>query len=119
MSTAVIKGDNTILWGATGVYSGTGAGYVTSGSDQLTGEKLEVKDKDGFTVAVVFFDDKHNVQFEAVIKAAAPALARGDAATVCGIAYCLIDEVEILWENAQARKYRVKGTNYTAISSTP
>jgi len=115
MANPTIKGDNTILWGAGGVYAATGAGFVTRGSKELTGEKTEIKDKDGFTVAVVYFDEKKNVQFEAIVSTAAPALARGDAATICGVANCLIDRVEELWENQDARKYRVYATNYTAL----
>jgi hypothetical protein len=119
MPNPVIKGDSTILWGADGVYTASGCGFVTTGSKELTGEKVEIKDKNGFTVSVIFFDDKKNVSFEAVIATAAPALVRGDAATICGIAYCLIDGVEELWANNDARKYRVRATNYIGITAPP
>ncbi len=116
MSNLVIKGDQTILWGADGVYSAAGCGFVTTGSKELTGDKVEIKDKNGFTIAVVYFDDKSNVQFEAIVATSAPALARGDAATICGIAYCLIDSAEEMWANNDARKYRVRATNYVSIT---
>lgn len=117
MSAPTIKGDSTILWGADGVYTASGCGFVTKGSKQLTGEKVEIKDKNGFTVSVIYFDDKKNVSFEAIVTTAAPTLVRGDAATICGIAYCLIDEVEELWANADARKYSVRATNYASITT--
>lgn len=119
MPSPAIKGDSTILWGADGVFTASGCGFVTTGSSELTGEKVEIKDKLGFTVAVVYFDDKKNMSFEAVISTAAPTLARGDAATICGIAYTLIDSVEELWANNDARKYRVRATNYTGITAPP
>lgn len=117
MANPTIKGDSTILWGADGVYAGTNVGFVTTGSKELTGEKVEVKDKNGFTVSVIYFDDKHNVQFEAIIQTQAPALARGDGATICGLAYCLIDSVDQLWANNDARKYRIRATNYVSITT--
>jgi hypothetical protein len=113
----VIRGDNTVLWGANGVYNGTGSGIVQSGSDELTGEKVEVQDELGQTVAVIFFDDKNNVEFEAIIKTSAPAIARGDGLTICGHAYALVDTVTKLWENKGTQKYRVKATQYAAIDA--
>ncbi len=117
MPNPTIKGDNTILWGAGGVYTASGCGHVTTGSKELTGEKVEIKDKDGATVAVIFFDAKHNVSFEAIVSTAAPALARGDFATICGAASCLIDTVTELWANNEARKYRVTATKYESITA--
>jgi hypothetical protein len=113
----VIRGDSSVLWGANGVYNGTGSGIVQTGSDELTGEKLEVQDELGQTVAVIFFDDKHNVEFEAIIKTSAPTIARGDGLTICGIAYALVDTVTKLWENKGVQKYRVRATKYSAIAA--
>lgn len=115
----VIRGDSSVLWGANGVYNGTGSGIVQSGSHELTGEKMEVQDELGQTVAVIFFDDKGNIEFEAIIKTAAPTIARGDGITVCGIAYALVDSITKLWENKGVQKYRVKATKYAVIASTP
>ena len=119
MSTPTIKGDNTVLWGAGGVYSGSGVGYVLKGSKKATGEKVEVKDKDGFTVAVIYFDDKKNVSFEMIVKTAAPEINRGDGLTICGVAYCLCDDIEELWDNGNVRRVVVNATNYVAITAPP
>lgn len=115
----VIRGDNSVLWGANGVYNGSGSGYVTSGSDELTGEKQEVQDELGQTVAAIYFDDKHNVEFEAIIKTSAPTIARGDGLTICGLAYALVDSVTKMWEHKGVQKYRVKATKYAAIAAPP
>lgn len=112
-----IKGDNTVLWGTTGVYSGTGVGYVKSGRKRAYAEKLEVQDGDGFTVAVLYFDHKHDLEFEMVVKTAAPAIAIGDGLTICAIAFALVDEVEEMWADKDVRKLRVKATKYQAITA--
>jgi hypothetical protein len=112
----VIRGDNTVLWGANGVFTGTGAGHILSGSKQLQGEKVEIQDNNGATVAVIYFDNKNVCRFEMVVKTAAPTLARGDGMTICGVAYALIDEVEELWESKGVRKLRVSATNYENIT---
>lgn len=112
----VIRGDNTLLWGTNGVYNGTGAGLILSGSKQLTGEKHEVQDNNGATVAVLFFDNKTTCRFEMIVKTAAPALARGDGITICGVAYALIDDVEEVWAQRDNRKLRVTATNYENIT---
>ena len=116
MANPVIRGDNTILWGASGVFSGTGAGIVTSGNKKIVGEKTEIKDVNGFTVAVVYFDDKKNVSFEMYVKTAAPTLARGDGVTICGVAYALVDDFEEVWANTDARKLIVNATQYVSIT---
>lgn len=110
-----IRGDNSVLWGAGGVYDGTGVGYVTTGRHRAYSEKVEIQDENGYTVAVVYFDEKNDVEFEMVIKTSAPAIAVGDGVTICGIAYALVDEVEKMWEQRGVQKFRVKATNYVAI----
>jgi len=112
-----IVGDNSVLWGANGVFNGTGSGIVTSGSDELTGEKVEVQDELGQTVAVIYYDDKNNLEFEAIIKTSAPELARGDGLTICGHEFALVDTVTLLWGNKENQKYRVKATKYAAIAA--
>lgn len=115
MANPVIRGDNTILWGAGGVFSGTGAGIIQTGRKRKNCEKVEIKDVNGFTVAVVYFDNKTELEFEMYVKTAAPAINEGDGLTICGVAYALVDEVEEMWANNDGRKYRVRATNYVAI----
>lgn len=114
-TTALIKGDNTVLWGARG--GTTISGIATSVRDQLTGEMVEIPDDIGFTVAVVFFNDKHECEVELIVQTSYPSMARGDIVTIMGNTNCLVTEVEKVWENKQARKLRVKATAFTAITS--
>ncbi|HTJ78537.1 MAG TPA: hypothetical protein VL357_06035 [Rariglobus sp.] len=112
----VIKGDNTVLFGADGVYSGNG--IVTSGNNKLDGEKLEVADENGYTVAVIYFNEKNQCSFEMIVKTAAPALARGDEITLCGVAACLVDDTELMFANKDVQKFRVNATKYAAIAGS-
>ncbi|GEM_PF-1916232 len=112
---AVIKGDNTILWGARN--GTTITGIIVSVRDQITGEMVEIPDDIGFTVSVVFFNDKHECEAELIVQTSYPSIARGDMVTIMGITNVMVTEVEKMWENKQARKLRVKGTAFSAITS--
>lgn len=111
----VIKGDNTVIWGASGLYT-TANGIITGGNKKLEGELLEVKDENGFTVATIYFDDKNKFSFEMIVKTAAPTLARGDAITVAGVTGALVDDTEEIWAQADVRKFRVNATKYTGMT---
>jgi len=111
----VIKGDNTVVWGSNGVYS---TGIIVSGSKQLSGEKMEVKDNNGFVVAAIYFDDKNQCDFEMIVQTAAPDLARGDQITICGLLNCLVDETDEKWAQNDVRKFSVKATKYLGMTLT-
>lgn len=110
-----IKGDNSVLWGAAGYYT-TSYGLIQSGNKKLEGEMLEVKDENGFTVAMIYFDDKMKFSFEMNVKTAAPALARGDQITVAGVVNAIVEGTEELWENKNVRRFRVEATKYTGMT---
>ena len=112
----VIKGDSTILWGTN---SGTTlAGLIVSVKNQLTGEMVEVPDNNGFTVAVVYFNDKNECEVEMIIQTAAPTLARGDYVTIMGIANCQVQDITLSWEQKGVRKYNVKACKYVGIPAS-
>jgi hypothetical protein len=111
----VIKGDNTVLFGADGVYSGSG--LVTGGNKKTDAEKIEVPDANGFVVAVIYFNNKNECSFEMIVKTAAPTLVPGDTITLCGVAACLVDNAEEIWAQKDVRKFRVTATKYAAITS--
>lgn len=111
----VIKGDNTVLFGADGVYSGSG--IITGGNKKSEAEKLEVIDENGFVVSVIYFNNKKECSFDMVVKTAAPDLAPGDTITICGVALCLVDNCEEIWAQKDVRKFRVSATKYAGITS--
>lgn len=107
---ATIVGDNTVLFGTEGYYSGSGV--ITSGNKKLEGDKLDLKDENGFTFATIYFDDKNQFSFEMIVKTAAPELARGDLITVAGVANAEVQDTEEIWGNTAERKFRVNATRY-------
>lgn len=108
----IIVGDQSVVWGTEGVYS---EGYVVSANNRRTGEKLEIQDNNGFTVAVIYFDHKNECQFEIMVKTAAPALERGDAITIGGVANCLVDDTDKVWGNREVQRLRVTATKYDGV----
>jgi len=112
---AVIKGDNTVLWGTA---SGTTlAGIIVRVRNQLTGEMVEVPDENGFAVAVIFFNDKNECEVEMIIQTSAPSIPRGTVCTIMGIENCISNDYEQVWEQKGVRKYTLKATAYAGISS--
>jgi hypothetical protein len=112
-----IKGDNTVIWGASGLYT-TANGIITGGNKKAESEQLAVKDENGFTVAVIFFDQKNKFSFEMIVKTSAPALAVGDPITVAGVVNALVDDTEEIWAQADTRKFRVNATKYSGMTLT-
>lgn len=109
-----IVGDNTILFGTAGVY-GSGI-IVSSASNKLDGDKLEIKDNKGSVTTVIYFNDKNQCSFEMLVSAAAPTLARGDAITIGGVVNCLVDNTELKWTNDNTQKFTVNATRYPNVT---
>lgn len=105
----VIKGNNTITWGAG---DGASVGKVQSASNKLGGDKVELLDENGETFSVIYFNDKNECEFEAITLAAVTPPVRGDAITIGGVANCLVDEVELKWANKTAKMIVVRATKY-------
>lgn len=113
-NTPTIKGNTTVLWGTDGLYA---AGEVVeSGSERLTGDKVEIEDNNGFVVSVIYFNDKRECTFSMIVKTTAPTLARGDAITIGGVVGALVDDTEIVWERRDVRKYKVNATKYDGLT---
>ncbi len=111
---ATLVGDNTVLWGADGLY-GTGQ-IIRDMSVRTTGEKLEIQNSEGDTVTVIYFDEKQECSVMIVVKTSAPTLARGDFITIGGVADAIVDETELMAENRNVRTFRITATKYENIS---
>src|SRR5688500_18778027 len=107
-----IKGNNTIIWGTEGQYTG----LVVRARNRLTGEMDKVADNVGFTVSAIYFDDQRQCEVEIIVQTAAPTLARGDEVTICGVADCLVDETEQNWENKGTSKFTVQATRFLGMT---
>lgn len=110
-----IKGDNTVIWGTGGNYAG---GIITSCSKDNTTEKLEVLDNNGYTVAVIYFNQKGECEFEMIVQTSAPTLAHGDQITICGAVNALVENTKQVWAQRDVCKFQVKATKYTGMTLT-
>ena len=106
----VITGDNTVLFGTNGYYSGSGV--VVSGNKKLEGDRLDLRDENGFVFTSIYFDDKNQFSFEMIVKTAAPELERGDLITVAGVANAEVQDTELIYEQTRERRYRVNATRF-------
>ena len=105
----LIKGNQSLEWGTA---EGGGTGFVQSAKAKLGGEKLELKDEAGETVAVVYFDEKNECEFEALAQSGVTLPGRGDTISIGGVSNCLVDEVEEMWDNKNVKKFSVRATKY-------
>ncbi len=103
------------MWGSGGVYA---SGIITRGNAKTTGEKFLVKDNNGFTVSAIYFDDRNECSFEMIVQTSAPALARGDFITVGGIADCIVEDTDKMWEQNGVMKFSVTAVKYSQISGS-
>jgi hypothetical protein len=106
-----VTGSTTIEWG-TG--DAGGSGKVQSASRRIGGEKVELKDENGETFCVVYFDDKDQCEFTAIVLSGNPP-ARGDAISIGGVSNCLVDEAELNWQNNNAKMMTVRATKYAGF----
>jgi len=110
---ATIKGDNTVLWGTSG--GTTLAGIIVRVRNQLTGEMVEVPDENGFTISVVYFNDKNELEVEMIVQTSYPTIARGTVVTIMGLS-CLSGDYEKVWEQKGVRKYTLKATLWSGFT---
>jgi hypothetical protein len=113
MPNYTIKGNNLITWGTS---TATALGICTSASKKAGGEITKIKDEDGNTTSVVYFDDQDGVEFEFINQTGVDIPARGDAMSVCGLTDVLCDESEIKWTQGKEQMVSVKGTFYEYLT---
>ena len=106
---AIIKGNNTITWGAGGAGS---LGKIQSGSRKLSGDKVELLDENGEVFSAIYFNNKNECEFEAVFLSTVTLPSRGDTITIGGIASCLVDDIEEKWANNNAKMFTIRATKY-------
>lgn len=109
-----IKGNNLVTWGAG---SAAGLGVIQSASNKLGGEKVELADEDGETFCVIYFDDKDECEFEAIMQTGVSLPARGGEIEIGGVAAALVDEVELKWANREAKRISIRATKYRAMAA--
>jgi len=108
-----IVGDNTITWGAG---EGANMGKVQSATRKHGGEKVELKDENGETFCVIYFDHKDECEFTAIFNSDVTLPSRGDQITIGGVTGARVDDYDVMWENSNAKKFTIRATKYANIA---
>ena len=110
----VVIGNNTVIWGTSGIYSGTG--IITDAEKGYSADKIEILDENGFVVTVIYFNQKNECSFNMIVKTSLPTLAIGDAITIASTTNCHVDDIRLMWKQNDVAKYAVKATKYTGLT---
>ena len=106
---AVIKGNNTITWGAGDAAS---IGKIQSATKKTGGDKVELLDENGEVFTVVYFNEKNECQFEAIFLSTVTLPVIGAEITIGGVEDCLVDSIEEKWDNKNAKMFTITATKY-------
>jgi hypothetical protein len=109
----VIIGDNTILWGTGGLYSG--GGIVLSATLTGNAEAQEVADTQGMAAAVVYFNQKQDIEAECEVEGATPpSFNVGDSVNICGVSGCYVQPggFQLMYAQKGVVKFRLKVTKF-------
>lgn len=112
--TPTIKGNGNILWGTGGFYTGA---IVISGRVLKTSDKEIILDGAGFAAAIIYFNMREEGEFELIVETSVPDLEIGDFITIDGGTGFMVDDTELMAEQRGAKKFRVRATKYSQITS--
>ncbi|WP_043585368.1 hypothetical protein [Geminisphaera colitermitum] len=108
-----IKGDNTVLWGTGGYY---GSAIITTGNRKRSADKAEIRDNNGYVVAVIYYNQNRQASFEMIVQTAAPTLEPGTVITLgADNLKFMVDDVDEKWAQIDVRKYSINATAYDGI----
>lgn len=113
---AIIKGDNTVQWGAGALYA---TGIISGGTIRTTSEQVLVANSDGEDVAKVYFNVKKEAQVQIIVQTTVPDLEVGDVVTIKGEADFLVDSCEETFSNKDVRKYSFTASKHMEMVVTP
>ena len=110
-----IRGNNLIVWGTDELDPQGNIGIITRGNSKRTSDKVEIKDNNGYTVTVVYFNERNETSIEIVYQGTATLPEIGDDVTIAGIP-CICDNTEIVWEQAGVKKFTLNATKYDGVT---
>jgi len=114
-ATMKMKSGVTAVWGTEEITAQSNYGIVTSASRKKTSEKETVPDGNGYTVGLVFFDQKSEVSLDIICKSSMTEPSVGDTITfqtspaVSGI----VMDADLKWDNKSTKKMTVTATQFT------
>lgn len=109
-----IQGTGAIAFGTEDV-GYTDVGVIQSASNQLGGDKLELKNRKGNVFLVVYFNEKNECELKAIFDTGFTLPARGDAIAILDLTNVLVDDVTLNYENEKEAGITIKATRYEAL----
>lgn len=91
-------------------------GTIVSGGDKETSDKLEIKDRYGNVVAVIYFNDKHECTIEVIFDSTVTLPGIGDTISVAGLVNVIVDSIEKKWEQAKEKMVSIAATMYPLVT---
>jgi hypothetical protein len=115
---------NYLLVGTAGAnvdYGTEGAGYlaigtIVSAERNDTGDKLEIKDRYGNVVAVIYFNNKGECSIDVIFDSTVTLPTRGAVLSLCGLTDVLCDSIKHKWENDKERMITIAATYYAGVT---
>ena len=102
-----IVGTGNIVFGTHAV-GYTAIGVITDASDDRGGEILELKNRYGNTWLQIYFDDRNDGEFSAILDSTATLPERGDLIDVCGHTDVIVQSYSLSWANSKEKGIKVK-----------
>lgn len=116
MPNYTIVGDGDIEFGAGGA-TAVAVGQVQSASHQSGGEELALKDEDGNTFLIIFFDDKGECELEAIWDTGYALPARGDIIAICEEASAIVKTVTKKWSEGKEVRITIKAVAHLYVNT--
>ncbi len=91
-------------------------GTIVSAERNDTGDKLELKDRNGNVFCVIYFNDKNECTIDVIFDSTVTLPIRGDALSLCGLTDVLCDSIKHKWENEKERMVTITATRYENVT---
>lgn len=115
-SNYLIKGTATAPEFSTDGAGYTGIGVIVSADRKDGSDKLEIKDRQGNVVIVVYFNKKNECSIDVIFSSTTTLPVIGDFLSLCGLTNVLCDEINHKWENEKERMLNLKATRYEYLT---
>lgn len=102
-----IVGTGNITFGTNAV-GYTAIGVITDATDDRGGDILELKNRYGNTWLKVYFDDRNDGEFTAILDSTATVPERGDLIDVCGFTDVIVEGHTKTWSNSKEKQIKIK-----------
>jgi len=102
------SGANAVVGTADAGYNAIGT--IVSAERKDSSDQLELKDRYGNVVVVIYFNYKNECTIDVIFDSTVSLPAIGDALSVCGLTIVLVDTITLKWEQGKEKMVTIKAT---------